>query len=69
MYISVFTALLQEHSKGVEWQFRLDRRSLGVLHLKAIARVYGDYGHEMLEVRRKCNDPWTYELVYKRKAR
>ena len=31
---------------NVEWQFRLDRRSLGVLHLKAIARVYGEYGGE-----------------------
>jgi hypothetical protein len=25
---------LKEYSKGIEWQFRLDRRSLGVLHLK-----------------------------------
>jgi hypothetical protein len=38
-------------SKEAEWQFRLDRRSLGVLHLKAIARVYGEYGGEVLEVR------------------
>ena len=33
------------------WQFRLDSRSLGVLHLKAISRIYGDHGAEMLEVR------------------
>lgn len=46
-------AVLKEHAKGVEWQFRLDRRSLGVLHLKAIARVYGDYGGEVLELLRK----------------
>jgi hypothetical protein len=46
-------AALKEHARGVEWQFRLDRRSLGVLHLKAIARVYGDYGGEVLELLRK----------------
>lgn len=41
-------AALRAASAGsnVEWQFRLDRRSLGVLHLKAIARVYGEYGGE-----------------------
>jgi hypothetical protein len=44
---------LREHSRGIEWQFRLDRRSLGVLHLKAIARVYGEYGAEVLELLRK----------------
>jgi histone deacetylase complex regulatory component SIN3 len=42
---------LKEYTKGVEWQFRLDRRSLGVLHLRAIARVYGEFGNEVLEVR------------------
>lgn len=44
---------LKEHTKSTEWQFRLDRRSLGVLHLKAIARVYGEHGHEILELLRK----------------
>ena len=42
---------LKDYTSGIEWQFRLDRRSLGVLHLKAISRVYGDFGNEVLEVR------------------
>jgi len=40
-------------AKGFQWQFRLDRRALGVVHLKAIARVYGNRGEEMLELLRK----------------
>lgn len=32
---------LRRSSGGFQWQFRLDRRALGVVHLKAIARVYG----------------------------
>ena len=36
-----------------EWHFRLDRRCLGVLHLKAIARVYGEYGSQVLELLKK----------------
>ena len=40
-------------SKATVWQFRLDRRSLGVVHLKAIARVYGEHGTEVLELLRK----------------
>jgi paired amphipathic helix protein Sin3a len=39
--------------EGFDWQFRLDRRSLGVLHLKAIARIYGEHGNEALELLRK----------------
>ena len=38
---------------GFEWQFRLDRRAIGVIHLKAIARIYGDHGNEVLELLRK----------------
>ncbi len=34
-------------AEGFEWQFRLDRRAVGVLHLKAIARIYGDHGNEV----------------------
>lgn len=33
--------------EGFDWQFRLDRRSLGVLHLKAVARIYGEHGNEV----------------------
>jgi len=36
-----------------EWHFRLDRRCMGVLHLKAIARVYGEYGSQVLELLKK----------------
>ena len=43
-----------EASEAAEWQFRLDRRSLGVIHLRAIARIYGDHGGEMLEVRARA---------------
>jgi histone deacetylase complex regulatory component SIN3 len=35
------------------YQFRLDKRALGVIHLKAIGRVYGDHGNEVLELLRK----------------
>lgn len=34
-------------------QYRLDRRTLGIIHLKAISRVYGDYGNEVLAMLRK----------------
>lgn len=36
---------------GDAWHCKLDGRSLSVLHLRVIARVYGDHGHEILEVR------------------
>jgi histone deacetylase complex regulatory component SIN3 len=45
--------LREATSKATVWQFRLDRRSLGVVHLKAIARVYGEHGTEILELLRK----------------
>jgi len=34
-------------------QFRLDKRTLSVIHLKSIARVYGPHGAEILELLRK----------------
>jgi paired amphipathic helix protein Sin3a len=34
-------------------QYRLDKRALSVMHLKAIARVYGDAGDRVLELLRK----------------
>jgi len=46
-------ALREATAKGFEWQFRLDRRALGVVHLNAIRRVYGEFGSEMLELLRK----------------
>jgi paired amphipathic helix protein Sin3a len=51
--------------KGYHWQFRLDRRALGVIHLKAIARVYGTRGEEMLELLRK-NPGGAVPVILKR---
>ena len=36
-----------------KYQYRLDKRALTVMHLKAIARVYGDAGDRVLELLRK----------------
>lgn len=36
-----------------QWQYRLDRRTLGAIHLNSISRVYGDSGVDILEVLRK----------------
>lgn len=36
---------------------RIDARTLGVTHLKAISRVYGDHGAEMLEVNKSKKHP------------
>ena len=46
-------AALREASTTGAVQYRLDRRSLAVTHLKAIARIYGDHGSEILELLRK----------------
>ena len=48
-----------------DWQFRLDRRSLGVIHLKAIARIYGEHGNEVLELLRK-NPAGAIPILLKR---
>lgn len=48
-----------------EWHFRLDRRCLGVLHLKAIARVYGEFGGEVLELLKK-NPGGAIPIILKR---
>ncbi len=40
-------------SASSKWQYRLDKRSLSVIHLKAIARVYADHGKEILELLRR----------------
>jgi len=34
-------------------QFKLDKRTLGTIHLNAITRIYGDHGLEVLELLRK----------------
>jgi paired amphipathic helix protein Sin3a len=47
------TISLQSASNPVEWQLRLDRRSLGIIQLKAISRVYGEYGADALDLLRR----------------
>lgn len=54
-----------KHMDGYQWQFRLDRRSLGVIHLKAIARIYGEHGNEVLELLRK-NPADAIPIILKR---
>ena len=44
---------LRRKNESVAWQFRLDRRSLSTTHMKAIARIYGDQGNEVLELLRR----------------
>lgn len=56
---------LRAAPESAEWQFRLDRRSLGVLHLKAIHRVYGEHGAEMLELMRR-NPASALPVILKR---
>jgi len=46
------TASSNNTSSG-KYQFRLDKRALTVMHLKAVARVYGDAGDRVLELLRK----------------
>ena len=45
--------VLMDKDSAAKWQYRLDKRSLSVIHLKAIARVYADHGKEILELLRK----------------
>ena len=44
---------LRRSKESIAWQFRLDRRSLSTTHLKAIARIYGGQGNEVLELLRR----------------
>eukprot|EP00941_MAST-03F_sp_MAST-3F-sp1_P000344 g344.t1 len=60
--------LREEHkAKGGadQIQYRLDRRSLSVTHLKAIGRIYADHGHEILELLRK-NPAGAIPIILKR---
>lgn len=58
-------ALRSVQPSSTDWQFRLDSRSLGVMHLRAIARVYGEYGAEVLELLRK-NPAGAIAIILKR---
>lgn len=53
--------------KGKERQFRyrLEKRTLSVIHLKAIARIYGDHGTDILELLRR-NPAGALPIILKR---
>mmetsp|Transcript_6575 Transcript_6575/g.13303 ORF Transcript_6575/g.13303 Transcript_6575/m.13303 type:complete len:1590 (+) Transcript_6575:983-5752(+) len=42
-----------QHGDSTKFRYRLEKRSLSVIHLKAIARIYGDHGTEILELLRR----------------
>eukprot|EP01084_Bolivina_argentea_P274627 468144_1 len=54
-----------EVSKYGRFQYKLDRRAFGTVHLAAMARVYGEHGAEMLELLRK-NPAGCIPIVTKR---
>ncbi len=54
-----------EVSKYGRFQYKLDRRAFGTVHLAAMARVYGEHGAEMLELLRK-NPAGCIPIVKKR---
>lgn len=43
----------QENVADAQWQYRIDRRTLGTIHINAISRVYGESGNDILELLRK----------------
>ncbi|CAM9121207.1 unnamed protein product, partial [Hapterophycus canaliculatus] len=47
------------------FQYRLDRRTLGALHLSTVSRLYGDHGPEVLDLLRK-NPAVAIPVVLKR---
>lgn len=48
-----------------QFQYRLDRRTLGALHLSTVSRLYGDHGPEVLDLLRK-NPAVAIPVVLKR---
>jgi len=56
-----------EESRGgaQRFQYKLDKRSLGVIHLNAIIRIYGDHGAEILELLKK-NPAGSIPIILKR---
>lgn len=48
-----------------QFQYRLDRRTLGALHLSTLSRLYGEHGAEVLELLRK-NPAVAIPVVLKR---
>jgi len=54
-----------ETKGGQKFQYKLDKRSLGVIHLNAIIRIYGDHGAEILELLKK-NPAGAIPIILKR---
>lgn len=48
-----------------QFQYRLDRRTLGPLHLSTVSRLYGDHGPEVVDLLRK-NPAMAIPVVLKR---
>eukprot|EP00903_Cladosiphon_okamuranus_P009925 g9422.t1 len=48
-----------------QFQYRLDRRTLGPLHLSTVSRLYGDHGPEVVDLLRK-NPAMAVPVVLKR---
>jgi len=46
-------ALSANNPMAAKFRYRLEKRTLSVIHLKAIARIYGDHGTEILELLRR----------------
>eukprot|EP00752_Nemacystus_decipiens_P012829 g11361.t1 len=49
----------------LQFQYRLDRRTLGPLHLSTVSRLYGDHGPEVVDLLRK-NPAMAIPVVLKR---
>ena len=56
---------LEDDGKVSRFNFQLEKRNLSVIHLSAIARIYGDNGVEILELMRK-NPAGSIPVIVKR---
>lgn len=58
-------ALNAENGPGSKFRYRLEKRTLSVIHLKAISRIYGEHGTEILELLRR-NPAGAIPVILKR---
>uniref|UniRef100_A0A7S2SFF8 Histone deacetylase interacting domain-containing protein n=1 Tax=Mucochytrium quahogii TaxID=96639 RepID=A0A7S2SFF8_9STRA len=58
-------ALSLKNGSNFKFRYRLEKRTLSVIHLKAIARIYGDHGTEILELLRR-NPAAAIPVILKR---
>jgi len=58
-------ALGLSNGEAAKFRYRLEKRTLSVIHLKAIARIYGDHGTEVLELLRR-NPAGAIPVILKR---